>query len=80
MSNLFVVTVDGMYVTGQSHTINGGHYPVLEEDDMKYAKLYQTRNGAVSCLNKINRLWPDRIVNVHEIKIELGDVVKTNTK
>lgn len=75
---LYMVLVDGMYVTSQSHMISGGHYPVLETENVKYAKLFQTKNGAVACLNKLNKVWPDRLINVREVELQLGKYIKSN--
>ena len=78
MSSLFTVEVDGAYVTGQSHTVSGGHYPVLEEQDMKYAKLYKTYHEARGCFNKIEKLWPDRYITITEIELKPLEVIKSN--
>jgi len=74
---MYVVLVDGMFVTTQSQHSMGEHGPVLDENP-KYAKFFQTRNGAVACFNRVCKLWPERVVEIHNVNVRLAGLEKTN--
>jgi len=74
---LYCVLVDGKFVTAQNGNSNGMHLPVLS-DEITYAKLFQTRNGAVSCFNKLNAVIPECVIEVHELNVKLSGLFRTN--
>ncbi|MHC4643972.1 MAG: hypothetical protein ACYTBJ_00625 [Planctomycetota bacterium] len=77
-SNLYAIKVDGCFVTERTHKISGITYPIVEQENMKYAKFFQTYKGCKGAFNKISKIWPSRLVEIVSVEIKVSAFLDDN--
>jgi hypothetical protein len=70
MNKVYVILIDGRFAMEDNEKTDGGYEP-MQSDVIEHARLHHSTTGAQLYRDRLEKIWPEKKVQLFAIKMEL---------